>query len=66
MSALYTIDHQQGRHIVFVQVLDAMPGSPNNGRITNVVDLPPPAPFFLSASSARLHSSLGPLDQSVH
>jgi hypothetical protein len=48
MSARYDVDKQQGRHIVFVSVLEAMRCSPNNGRITNVSDLPPPAPFFSS------------------
>jgi hypothetical protein len=66
MSAPYTINDQQGRHIIFVQVLDAMRSSPNNGRVTNVGDLPPPAPFFSSASSTRLLSSLAPLERSVH
>jgi hypothetical protein len=48
MSARYDVDQQQGRHIVFVSVLEAMHCTPNNCRITNVSDLPPHAPFFSS------------------
>jgi hypothetical protein len=48
MSGRNDVDQQQGCHIVFVSVLKAMRCTPNNGRITNVSDLPPPARFFSS------------------